>query len=285
MKSILHIADLHFGTEDPAIAAALVDDIAGKTAERPTLVVISGDLTQRARKSEYRAARAFLDALPVPYVVVPGNHDVPLYNLFARFFRPLDRYRDYIGNDLTPTFFDDDLAVIGIATAHGFTAKNGKIDSRHLDTICRELSPVRARWKVLVAHHPFVVPAGVDADVVDGAAMAIPRLEDCGVDVILTGHMHVAYATDAAGYRSEDRRIISMHAGTCMSTRTRGEVNGYNRLVFDGDRLSLTHRVWDGARFVDGPGKVYRQTGGRHGEDVEIVREEVTEGITPVPST
>lgn len=278
MKTIVHLSDLHFGTEDPVITARLLAEI---DAERPTLVAISGDLTQRARTHQYRAARAFLDLLPVPYLVVPGNHDVPLYNVFARLLQPLDRYRDHITEDLTPTFFDDGLAVIGIATAHGFTAKNGRIHKQHLDKICRELGAVRAPWKVLVAHHPFVLPSDVDDVVIEGARRALPRLEDCGVDVILTGHLHVAHATDAAGFRSDDHRVISVHAGTCISTRRRGEPNGYNHLAFDGDRLTLVHRVWDGERFVDGPSKIYRRTGGELGEDIELIREAVSEG-TPV---
>jgi 3',5'-cyclic AMP phosphodiesterase CpdA len=259
MKSIVHISDLHFGTEDRAIFDALISDIDGVTAPKPTLVAISGDLTQRARANQFLAARHFLDNLIVPYIVVPGNHDVPLYDLFRRFFKPLDLYKQYITDDLMPAFMQDDLAVVGVSTATGFTRKNGRMTRGMCERVCATLSTSNAPWKVLVAHHPFVIPSGVDEPTVHGAAEAIPHLESCGVDVILSGHMHVAFASDVAGFRSDDHKLISVHAGTAVSKRTRGEPNGYNRLVFDGDILTVFHRVWNDDKFVDGPSKTYRR--------------------------
>lgn len=269
MKSIVHISDLHFGTEDRAVFDALLGDIDGITAPKPTLVAISGDLTQRARADQFLAARHFLDNLLVPYIVVPGNHDVPLYDLFRRFFKPLDLYKQYITDDLTPLFMHDDLAVIGACTAHGFTHQNGRINRAMCERICAMLSASSAPWKVLVAHHPFVIPNGVKQTPVIGAHDAIPRLEACGVDVVLSGHLHVAFASDVAGFRSDDHKLISVHAGTAVSTRTRGEPNGYNRLVFDGEILTVFHRVWNGEKFVDGPSKTYRRVE-RAPHDIEL---------------
>lgn len=281
MKSIVHLSDLHFGTEDNAVLDALLGDLDGITAQKPTLVAISGDLTQRAREKQFRAARQFLDNLLVPYIVVPGNHDVPLYNLIHRIFKPLDLYKQYITDDLSPTFIESDLAVMGMTTAHGFTHKNGKVTRAMLDHVCKTLSGVPAPWKVLVAHHPFVIPHGVDSATVVGAAEALPRLEACGVDVILTGHLHVAHASDVAGFRSEDRKVINIAAGTAISTRLRGESNGYNRLVFDGSMLTVYHRVWTGQRFVDGPSKTYRRVERATGVELDKVAQ-VQPAIAPV---
>jgi len=257
MKSILHLSDLHFGTEDDATLAGLWDDI---RALRPRVVAVSGDLTQRARTHQFRAAKAFLESLPAPYVVVPGNHDVPLYNLIDRWFRPLRAYRAHLSAELAPAFYGDDLAMMGIATAHGRTIKNGKFEDAHLDHVCRRMSGYQARWKILVTHHPFVIPHGVEGEPIEGARAALPRLEACGVDLILTGHMHVAYASDTTGFRSDDHKVIQVHAGTAISRRLRGEPNGYNRLDFDGDVLTLVARRWDGRRFVDDATKIYRRT-------------------------
>ena len=259
MKVIVHLSDLHFGTEDRTVLAALLGDLDGVTAQKPTLVTISGDLTQRARARQFHAARHFLDNLSIPYLVVPGNHDVPLYDLFRRLFRPLELYRQYITEDLTPVFLQDGLAVMGIATAHGLTHKHGRVTREMADKVCQTLSSSPAPWKVLVAHHPFIIPHGVDEPPVKGADLALPRFERCGVDVILGGHLHVSHASDVAGFRSEDRKVICVAAGTAISTRLRGEPNSYNRLCIDGEVLTVCHRMWSGERFVDGPTKTYRR--------------------------
>jgi 3',5'-cyclic AMP phosphodiesterase CpdA len=282
MKSIVHLSDLHFGAEDQNVLTALLGDLDGVTSIRPTLVAISGDLTQRARAKQFHAARHFLDNLLVPYIVVPGNHDVPLYDLFRRFLKPLDLYKQYITEDLCPTFMHDDLAVMGVSTAHGFTHKNGRITRAMVDKVCATLSPSSAPWKVLVAHHPFVIPHGVNEAPVIGARQALPKLEQCGVDVILSGHMHVAFASDVAGFRSDDHRVISVHAGTAVTTRLRGEPNGYNRLVFDNNTLTVYHRIWNGERFVDGPSKMYRRIERRGGIEMDKIAQNVN---MPAPLT
>src|ERR1043165_359659 len=109
MRTLVHLSDLHFGRIDPAIIDPLIETVRGLN---PTLVAVSGDLTQRARSEQFKEARAFLDALPSPQIVVPGNHDVPLHNVFARFFQPLTKYRRYITPDLEPFHADDELAVL-----------------------------------------------------------------------------------------------------------------------------------------------------------------------------
>jgi 3',5'-cyclic AMP phosphodiesterase CpdA len=268
MKTIVHLSDLHFGTEDKAVLAGLLDDLDGVTAPRPMLVAISGDLTQRARAKQFHAARHFLDSLLMPYIVVPGNHDVPLYDLFGRFFKPFDLYRQYITEDLSPVFMEDELAVMGITTAYGFTHKHGRVTKAMADQVCRTLSSSAAPWKILVAHHPFIIPHGVDELPVRGADFALPQLERCGVDVILGGHLHVSHASDAAGFRSKDRKIVCVAAGTAISTRLRGEPNSYNRLCIDGDVLTVYHRRWNGKRFVDGVSKTYRRI--KRGGDVTL---------------
>jgi 3',5'-cyclic AMP phosphodiesterase CpdA len=260
VKELVHLSDLHFGTEDKVVTAGLVAELDGRAGAIPALVAISGDLTQRARDREYRAARAFLDRLPGPYLVVPGNHDIPLYDLFSRLTRPLARYRRHISEDVTPLHVDDELAVAGVDTAHGRTWKDGRITPEQAAVIHGQLINQGQRWKIVVAHHPFMLPSGVDPDErVDGADAAITVFEEAGVSLILSGHLHVSFAADVAGFRSEDRRIVAVNAGTCISDRTRGEPNAYNRLRFDGDQLIIVHRIWDGRAFADGPSKTYRR--------------------------
>src|SRR6267143_7245922 len=108
MRTLVHLSDLHFGRVDERLIDPLISAV---TEINPDLVAVSGDLTQRARSHQFREARAFLDALPQPQIVVPGNHDVPLHNLFTRFLQPLYKYRRYITNDLQPFFTDEEIAV------------------------------------------------------------------------------------------------------------------------------------------------------------------------------
>src|SRR5258708_15640865 len=126
-RTIVHLSDIHFGTVDPTILAPL---IAAVRAIAPHVVVVSGDLTQRARPAEFVEARAFLDRLPQPQIVVPGNHDVPLYNLYGRFVERLESYQRYITPDLEPEYVDDEVAVLGTNTARSLTWKGGRVNAR-----------------------------------------------------------------------------------------------------------------------------------------------------------
>lgn len=264
MKLVVHLSDPHFGTENPAIVEALAAELDGRTGDVPSLIVISGDLTQRAKEEQFKAARAWLDALPAPYVVVAGNHDVPLYDLWDRLVHPLDRFRKHIGAEPMPTHLDDELAVAGLQTPHGFTIKDGRVTIEQALAAASFFAAAGDRFKIVVAHHPFVVPAGRPArDRVDGAAVALPILHDAGVAMICTGHLHLARSSDIGGFRDESREMVAVHAGTCLSTRLRGEPNSYNRLVLDGDALTIIPRAWAHGGFVDGPHKRYHRVDGR----------------------
>ncbi len=276
MKIVAHISDPHFGTEDPVVADALHAQLSGRDAPAPNLVVVSGDLSQRATATQFRAAKAYLDRLPCPYLVVPGNHDIPMYNVYERFFHPLRRYRREISDNLSPLHVDEDLAVLGVNTAHGMTIKDGKITDDQIERVRSQLAPYKAQWKIVVAHHPFVVPhEGDPGDLVDNVDAAVEVFHEIGVDVVLHGHLHVTYSGDTAGFRDMDRKLIAVAAGTCMSTRLRGEPNGYNMLRFDEHEILIVNRVWDGTTFAPGSEKIYR----RQGDAVIKVAEDVASPV------
>lgn len=276
MKIVAHISDAHFGTEDPIVAEALHAQLSGRDAPAPSLVVVSGDLSQRAKTEEFRAGKAYLDRLPCPYLIVPGNHDIPMFNVYQRFVHPLRRYRREISDILSPLYVDEDLAVAGVNTAHGMTIKDGRITDEQIDTVREQLSGLGDRWKIVVAHHPFVVPhEGDPQDLVDNVDAAMEAFHEIGVDVVLHGHLHIAYSGDTAGFRDMDRKLISVAAGTCMSTRRRGEPNAYNMLRFDGNEILIVNRVWDGTTFAAGSEKIYR----RHGDVVIKVAEDVASPV------
>ena len=156
MRRVVHLSDVHFGTADPIV----VDLVVAKANEiDPDVVVVSGDLTQRAKSKEFQAAKLFLDRLPRPQIVVPGNHDVPAYNLFARFFRPLHKFRKFITDDLTPAYVDDELAVVGVNTARSLVIKGGRINEKQVEAIQSKFCNLDdSLLKIVVTHHPFDLP-------------------------------------------------------------------------------------------------------------------------------
>ena len=240
MRRIAHLSDVHFGTEDPTLAALAIEAV---NRSNPDVVVVSGDLTQRARKREFIAARRFLDLLPEPQIVVPGNHDVPLYNLFDRFFRRLNKYQKYITDDLTPTYVDGELAIIGVNTARSFVIKGGRINEEQVEFIRSKLCVIDDRsLKVVVTHHPFDLPDNSHHDdVVGRAADAMPKIAECGGDVFLAGHLHVGHIeTTAKRYQLESgRHALVIQAGTATSARVRNEPHSFNLIDFEHPNLRI----------------------------------------------
>ncbi len=245
MRTLVHISDLHFGRVNPAIVEPLrkfIGDVA------PTLVAVSGDLTQRARTAEYLAAREFLASIPFPQIVVPGNHDVPFYNLFARFFRRLTSYQRYITPDLQPFYLDEEIAVAGVNTARAFTFtwKDGRINRHQLAQLRATLRPIgNDHVKILVTHHPFDLPAGTEGHVVGRSRLAIKTMAQCGVDIFLAGHFHIAdIGYTAKRYNIPGYSALLVSAGTSTSTRGRGQPNSLNVIKIDRPHVLIERFTW-----------------------------------------
>jgi len=251
MKTIAHISDLHFGRTDPAVVTALAADI---IAARPDLVVVSGDLTQRARPGQFRAAKAFLESLPVRCLVVPGNHDIPAFNLLARLSSPFRHYRRYIGTDLNPFLDLGDVAVLGLNTARSVIVDfaHGRVNREQMQRIRACLGGRDGVFKIVVTHHPFLPPPDrPDQKLVGRSVKALAALEQAGVDLLLAGHLHRAYSGDAMGHHGQlTRSILVAQASTATSTRLRNEPNAWNLLEAAPGRLCLKVRTWEGARFM-----------------------------------
>lgn len=245
---IAHLSDLHFGRiAHPAIVDAVVEEINGMAVD---LVVISGDLTQRARRMQFAAAAAMLEALKPPRLVVPGNHDVyAWWYPFSRLSRPLARYKRLIAADLTPTFEREGLAVLGINSAYGRTIKGGRITRKAqgaVRTFFQAQQP--ATFKVLVVHHHLTrIQALGPHDVARKAKQTLATAAEAGVDLILCGHLHISHV-EHLDIVPAQHRIVVASAGTATSSRGRHSnrnTNFYNIIDIDAAHFTIEERRFD----------------------------------------
>jgi len=252
MRALVHLSDIHFGRVDEQLIAPLTETI---NQLHPHLVAVSGDLTQRARSAEFKAARRFLDSLPKPQIVVPGNHDVPLHNPFSRFLQPLSKYRRFITDDLKPFYADEEIAVVGISTARSLTIKGGRVNRSQIEWMREKLCEFKDEsvTKIVVTHHPFDVPEGHDEDdLVGRSRLAMEVLASCGADLFLAGHLHVSHTGHTAKrYNIHGHSALVVQAGTAASTRSRGEANSFNVIHVAHPEIVVERLVWqpESARF------------------------------------
>jgi 3',5'-cyclic AMP phosphodiesterase CpdA len=245
MRGLIHLSDLHFGKDRPDLLMPLLEAVNGYD---PDLVIISGDLTQRAREKEYRAARAFIDRINAPVLSVPGNHDIPLHRPFTRFLAPWRYYRRWIHHDLTPVHEGADFVAVGINTVDRFKWQTGKLGLRRLGRACRALSRGgKNTLRIAVCHHPLDHPNETHKRPIPGAQRALKRLLDCGADLILSGHLHIWHAgTFAHPAPEHDGHLaIQLHAGTSLSSRQRGEPNDFNLIDISPLHVNLARISFD----------------------------------------
>ncbi|SAK57883.1 Calcineurin-like phosphoesterase [Caballeronia hypogeia] len=250
MSLLLQISDTHFGTERPQVVAALlrlVDTLA------PDLVVLSGDITQRARKHQFAAARAFVDTLgATPTLVVPGNHDIPLFNVFARIFRPYANHQRAFGNDLEPVFESPELLVLGVNTTRPWRHKDGEVSMQQIRRVAARLEMAReTQLRVVITHQPVAVTRAKDErNLLHGRERAVTRWARAGADMILGGHIHLPYVLPLHDtFAGLPRRVWAVQAGTALSWRTRGtidnSVNVIRHVADSGGARQTTVERWD----------------------------------------
>lgn len=255
MRTIAHISDLHFGAHEPAVVEHL---FAALVAARPDLVVVSGDLTQRARREQFREADAFLRRLEgagLALLVVPGNHDIPLYNLARRLLAPLGRYCRIVARGRTASFRDGEIAVLGLFSAHGLTIKDGRLTRLQIGRIRDAFADVPAGvLRLLVTHHPLVpLPGDEEGEInaaLRGAGRALAAVRDARVHLLMAGHHHAAAVEIGGPTLSTDPQVMVVQAGTATSYRRRGTPNSFNLLAVEPGRLAIDEMTSDGGPFA-----------------------------------
>ena len=236
MSRVIHLSDLHFGKDRPDLLEPLISCVNDVS---PDLVVISGDLTQRAREGQFKEARDFIDRISAKVLSVPGNHDVSLHRPFRRFFWPWRSYRKWIDQDLTPNFENDEMIVVGINSVDRFSWQTGRLTAERINHACDAMDGAPAsKARVLVVHHPLEHPAETNKKPIPGAEDALERLLSCGANLILSGHLHTWHAGNFT-IESGTTTAVQLHAGTSLSSRVRGEPNDFNVIDISGDRIAI----------------------------------------------
>ena len=250
MSVLLQISDTHFGTELADVVEALVRLVKEET---PDLIMLSGDITQRARRSQFKAARAFVDRLaPTPLIAIPGNHDIPLFNMALRLLSPYANYSRAFGAELEPEFVSEQLLVLGVNTTRPHMHADGEISLAQIQRVATRLmaaSPTQLR--VVLTHQPICALLPEDEhNVLQGHAAAVRRWSEAGADLILGGHIHLPYVV-ALNERHPylARRMWAVQAGTAVSSRLRHGANNSVNLIRYGDGQRAFHTCtverWD----------------------------------------
>lgn len=249
MRIIAHLSDLHFGTEVPEVVEALALDL---RQVKPDLLLVSGDLTQRARKSQFARAAEFLNRIPAPKLVVPGNHDVPLFNLYRRFINPLAAYHSYFPQDAESDYKDEEVLVLGLNSARRFRWRRGQLSAQQLAQMQRFFcGRCDRRFRIFMSHHPFMPhPRHFPKDLIYRRKAAVEILAGCHVDLVLVGHTHRLFVDNLQEfYPWLDRPMVMAQAGTAISSRTFNRPHSYNVIRLKARRYLIETRVFRAGGF------------------------------------
>lgn len=250
MTRIALIADLHFGSVPPQLAIQLTRDLA---LIQPDLIIVAGDLTMRSTRSEFADAKTWLTGLGAPLLMLPGNHDLPVWSIFERFTNPFARYSRASGSKLMPVFEDSQSYILGLNTTASWQPslrwQDGTV--RRRDMAAARLLLAEApldKARIVATHHPLLPVEGFPSVTpVRRAARAVAMLAEQKVEMLLSGHIHQTYAV---ALQQHGGTIITVGAPTALSTRMRGEPNGYWLIEVLPERFRLSLHSFDGAAFT-----------------------------------
>jgi 3',5'-cyclic AMP phosphodiesterase CpdA len=244
---IAHISDLHFGCASDSVREAL---LASLHELAPDLVIASGDITQSATVAEFREAEAFFKALPMPWLSIPGNHDLPGMDL-ARFIDPFARYKRHIAAELNPEFRSPLVHIKGLNSARMILAHwnwaNGSISARQCKDLAQTFAASTAPWRICVLHHPLMNSKDFPLDVtVFNRTDLLATLAEQSIDIVLAGHQHHAYIETR---QESEHKTLFVNASTAMSTRIRRQPNGFNLLTFSDTSVRIDMLRYGGRVF------------------------------------
>jgi predicted MPP superfamily phosphohydrolase len=236
---ILHLSDLHFGRiYSPALDG--LRNYLGENHHSIHLIIITGDLTQRARNREFVLAREFLETLTVPVFIIPGNHDVPLFHLVQRFFNPYQRFNKFLSPWSSSCYEDDKVIVCGLWTTNNFTVKKELIHLHEIDELERRILKAPDKLRIIASHHPLTP---------DHLTEKFRRMLGLSPHLFLWGHEHQSKVTTFSDFPG----TIAVAGGTSVSSRLRTEQNSFNEITFTGKEVSVRTLHFSEPIFIPSP--------------------------------
>lgn len=241
MQKIIHISDIHFGREEKSIVDALIAKI---NKEDPNIIVVSGDLTQRAKKREFQKAEMFLNELDFPKVIIPGNHDIPLYNLFERVINPFRKFDIYFQN--FNRYENDELSIVGLNSVRNLRWKSGKLTIDYLENSTAQLKKKdNIKLNIVVMHHNLLhLPSSKESGKLFRTKLMQKWIFDNKIDLILFGHDHKSMIKPILFDDDNIFDFILIQAGSATSTRRRGNSNSFNLITFENSVMQISVQTY-----------------------------------------
>jgi 3',5'-cyclic AMP phosphodiesterase CpdA len=241
---IIHISDLHFGMHNPQITTHFLEIIKNNPVDA---VIISGDLTQRAQIEQYEQMKAFLHSLPKNTLIVPGNHDISLYNPLARFLIPFKNYHHYIAKDTSSHLETADVRILGINSVNPLSFKDGKLSSESLEKLPQYFSASDDRLNILFFHHNFDYLEGLHKPL-ENEQEFLFYLKQSSIDIVCTGHLH--YAHMGLIEKNNQKSCLVLHAGSLQCLRTKDGLNSYYYFETKQKQITIYWQIFEQNKFV-----------------------------------
>lgn len=235
---IAHISDLHFGNHLPNVLEAFLRDLNQK---KPDIIIVSGDITQRAKAYQFKLVQEFLSQISGKILAVPGNHDIPFYNIFNRIVRPLHSYQRYIGANYKSALKTDDITILGVSSVNPHKAIDGKLTSKTLMQINQFFNEDNKNVNLLFFHHNFDHIEGLHKPL-ENEDQFLNYLITSNIDVVCTGHLHYAHV----GFikKTNNKLCLILHAGSLLCGRSKDGLNSYFLIDVDSPQCSVDWRVF-----------------------------------------
>ncbi|MDR3503649.1 MAG: metallophosphoesterase [Legionella sp.] len=240
---IVHISDLHFGMHNPHIIEPFLEDLA---LLKPEIVIISGDLTQRARTEQFQQLSEFLQRLTVPQLIVPGNHDIPLDNPLMRFYHPFKRFKTYVSSNLEVSYENDEVNILGVNSATPYKVKDGVLSAKTLTRINNHFSTNPTQLNILFFHHNLKYFSGMHHPL-SNATEFLEYLKESPIHMVCTGHLH--YSNLKLIAKKQGAPCALLHAGSLCCQRTRDENNSFYFIDTEQLRCFINRRIYVNSAF------------------------------------